>query len=301
MEGYYLVCTKCNGYYELNEGESPDDFNSCECGGELTLVHDIYDYYENNDSANYEYDYSYHSSSKGFKINKGTYFIVLIIIMTLSVFFFNGYLSDDTTNSIQGHSLIGSDSRGYVIKDIYATNKTSNPRTIAIVTGIHPRETLSKNVTSDLITKYPLDSSIKIVHYSIMVTNNPDNYSVGRNNGEGLAADYILPDILKSTDDLVIICHDHIPGYGEGFYIATPAMDEKSVKLAESVNNSMSGLNYFKSNNNNKESSSSALKFSKPLANGGFKTFVYEIPEWKSYKEAYSLTRTFIDKCFYYV
>lgn len=28
----YLVCTFCRGYYELQEGESPDDFDRCECG-----------------------------------------------------------------------------------------------------------------------------------------------------------------------------------------------------------------------------------------------------------------------------
>lgn len=31
----YLICEKCGGYYELQEGESADDFQSCECGGNL--------------------------------------------------------------------------------------------------------------------------------------------------------------------------------------------------------------------------------------------------------------------------
>ncbi|BDZ70942.1 hypothetical protein [Methanobacterium petrolearium] len=31
----YLVCPNCRGYYELQEGESPDDFVSCECGSPL--------------------------------------------------------------------------------------------------------------------------------------------------------------------------------------------------------------------------------------------------------------------------
>jgi hypothetical protein len=32
----YLVCDKCGGYYELQPGESPDDFDlTCNCGGEL--------------------------------------------------------------------------------------------------------------------------------------------------------------------------------------------------------------------------------------------------------------------------
>jgi hypothetical protein len=31
----YLICKKCGGYYELQPGESPDDFGNCECGGEF--------------------------------------------------------------------------------------------------------------------------------------------------------------------------------------------------------------------------------------------------------------------------
>jgi hypothetical protein len=31
----YLECDNCRGYYELQDGESPEDFNECECGGKL--------------------------------------------------------------------------------------------------------------------------------------------------------------------------------------------------------------------------------------------------------------------------
>ncbi len=31
----YLECDNCRGYYELQNGESPDDFSECECGGKL--------------------------------------------------------------------------------------------------------------------------------------------------------------------------------------------------------------------------------------------------------------------------
>ncbi|MGB7969004.1 MAG: hypothetical protein WCF28_05460 [Methanobacterium sp.] len=31
----YLICDECNGYYELQKGESLEDFESCECGGSL--------------------------------------------------------------------------------------------------------------------------------------------------------------------------------------------------------------------------------------------------------------------------
>jgi hypothetical protein len=31
----YLVCAECGGYYELQPGESPEDYEECECGGKL--------------------------------------------------------------------------------------------------------------------------------------------------------------------------------------------------------------------------------------------------------------------------
>ena len=302
MEKYYLVCTRCNGYYELEDGESPDDFELCQCGGDLILVQNINDYFDNEEYKEYE---EYTASNRKKKINKSTLFLVSLIIIIPLFLFLNGTwfnINDSDNSRIQDHSLIGSDTRGYVIKDVYATSKTLSPnsKTIAIVTGIHPREGLSKNVTGDLIDKYHLYSNMNIVHYDIKVTNNPDSYREGRNNGEGLAADYILPDILKSNDDLVIICHDHKPGYGQGFYIATPQMDEKSVKIAEFVNQSIPGFNYYRADNI-KESSTSALKFSKPLASAGYSTIVYEIPEWITYNEAYSMTKTLIDKCFNFI
>lgn len=34
----YLVCKKCNRYYELQKGESIEDFEHCQCGGELKYM-----------------------------------------------------------------------------------------------------------------------------------------------------------------------------------------------------------------------------------------------------------------------
>ena len=37
----YLICESCGGYYELMEEESPEDFDNCQCGGDLRLVDSI--------------------------------------------------------------------------------------------------------------------------------------------------------------------------------------------------------------------------------------------------------------------
>lgn len=37
----YLICKKCKGYYELQKGESIEDFEKCECGGSLRQVESL--------------------------------------------------------------------------------------------------------------------------------------------------------------------------------------------------------------------------------------------------------------------
>lgn len=37
----YLICEKCRGYYELQEGESPEEFDKCLCGGKLRYVENL--------------------------------------------------------------------------------------------------------------------------------------------------------------------------------------------------------------------------------------------------------------------
>jgi hypothetical protein len=37
----YVICEECGGYYELQPGESSNDFENCECGGSLSCVDNI--------------------------------------------------------------------------------------------------------------------------------------------------------------------------------------------------------------------------------------------------------------------
>jgi hypothetical protein len=44
----YLVGEKCGGYYQLQKGESPEDFDNCQCGGKLRYIDDLEEYPNNN-------------------------------------------------------------------------------------------------------------------------------------------------------------------------------------------------------------------------------------------------------------
>lgn len=49
----YLQCKKCGGYYELQEGESPEDYDVCYCGGELEYYHQSHELKRRSDNAEY--------------------------------------------------------------------------------------------------------------------------------------------------------------------------------------------------------------------------------------------------------
>lgn len=76
----YLVCDKCGSYYELQLGESPDDFtDTCKCGGKL-------EYYEN---ADYTDNFSESPLYKFLKMDNPKLFLRLWGL----VFIFLGLLS----------------------------------------------------------------------------------------------------------------------------------------------------------------------------------------------------------------
>lgn len=148
---------------------------------------------------------------------------------------------------------------------------------IALITGIHPRETLSIEPEIQAAREFGNDD-VKILSYRVNVTKNPQDYSEGRANGESLVHDYVNPNVTASDADAVIISHSHIPEYGEGFYLATPEMDNASVEIAQKISNS-SDFNYYPVTGNETYKSTSAVLVSKPIAQAGYPTFVYEIPE----------------------
>jgi len=279
----YLICQNCGGYYRLGDDESPEDFDSCQCGGKLI--------------------YSEYRESKPRMGRKKFYGALSVIaILTILVAGYIVFLPHFNEVSASNPSLIATDYRGSVSKETLTatnatSNATSNKKTIAIITGMHPREKLSINTVSDVIDQYSLSSNQAIIHYTINVTNNPENYVTGRANGEGLVADYVISDIKKSDVDVVIICHDHAPGYGMGYYVATPKMDSPSVAIGEVVEKNLPEFTYYRATAHS-EHGSSTYSVSNPLASAGIRTVVYEMPEWATYNQAYQESKKLIGTCF---
>lgn len=213
------------------------------------------------------------------------YILLTILIMVVGIFIFA---------NMSFHSSLGFDSKGYVTKDVYNHYGSSNTK-IAVITGMHPRETLSSTVVPYVIKFYALTHNVEITNYQVVVQEQPNDFSVGRDNGEGLVANFITPDVQKSDYGLVIICHDHEKGYGEGYYIATPSMDSKSITLGTAVHSMLNDFNYYQRSTNEKAQSSSINRVTIPIASTGVGVFVYEIPEWYGYGDAFWKTYALFD------
>ena len=215
------------------------------------------------------------------------------LILVILVIFLGIYLFIDSHETVE----IGSESIGYVVKDTYSHYPNPSNK-IAIVSGMHPRETLSSDVLPLVIKIYAVLNNVKIINYQVTVLDNPKDFAIGRANGEKLVHDYVVKDIAKSNFDLIIIGHDHEKGYGEGFYIATPSMDSKSVTFANKVMEDIPNFNYYKRNLSIPPKSSSIRMVDNPIVATGTPLFVYEIPEWSWFFEAIMESYRLIDASF---
>ena len=269
----YLCCDRCGKCYELQPGESPEDFdNTCDCGKKLKVYKNLQDFYKKN------------PPSKSEKRKRGVKFYTLIIVSIIII-----ALVLTLTWGVGGSgTLLGSNSLGSVTKVVYSHPGSTGP-VIAVVTGMHPREISAKEVLPGVVKAYSQSHNVEIVNYQVKVTKDPTDFAVGRANGQDLVAQYVIPDIKKSHYSLVIIVHDHEKGYGsDGYYIATPSMDSRSVTLGQSVHNILPSFNYFTRNTNQQPEGTSIQQVDNPIVASGTPVFVYEIPEWLPDSDVYS-------------
>lgn len=215
------------------------------------------------------------------------FLIIIILLIVGSIVYVQNNNYDEIAYTTLANTSIGT-------VEVGIAGNESAETSIALITGIHPREKLSIEPEIQAAREFGNDN-VKIINYKVTVTQNPEDYDEGRQNGEQLVHDYVNPHVTSSDADAVIISHSHNPEYGEGFYLATPEMDDASVSIAQKISQS-SDFNYYPVTGNETYKSTSAVLVSKPIAQAGYPTFVYEIPEdiweisstWKT-KELFGL------------
>lgn len=98
----YVICEKCGGYYELQPGEHPEDFDKCECGGKLRYERRMI----KEDYATPSSNFKLQSFSKNFKtIALGTVVIIIGLIKFAPMFLglFISFMPAQTWHQYSGY------------------------------------------------------------------------------------------------------------------------------------------------------------------------------------------------------
>ena len=124
------------------------------------------------------------------KSTKIILFVVILIVIGGIIFF------EISKNPEIKYTTIANTSIGTV--EVGTAGNENATTCIALITGIHPRETLSIDPEIQAAREFGNDN-VKIINYKVTVTESPEDYEQGRANGEITVKDFILPHLKWIT------------------------------------------------------------------------------------------------------
>jgi hypothetical protein len=223
-------------------------------------------------------------------------FIILFIFFIaalLSTYYFytplNGPISPISPISKQtsfSSVTIGATSYGSVIREGPYGNPNSSQK-IAIITGVHPLEHQAHTAFIESLKAH--NSTLKECYYiyKVNVTLDAQNYQKGRNNGQKLAYQYVVPDIEKQGFNLVIDVHNNRGNYQKERFLSVPATSPIAQNTAYQIVKHISWLSIY-----NPPNPTSPTYVTIPLIKSGTPAIIYETYMY----EPYSTTRAHADQ-----
>ncbi|MCL2312664.1 MAG: adhesin, partial [Firmicutes bacterium] len=185
---------------------------------------------------------------------------------------------------------LGSNKKG-TVKIIGPIGNENSNRKIAYIIGVHPLEsTVHNSLYNSLISK---SDSLNYCYYiyKIDVTDNPNNYDIGRLNGQLLANEFVVPDATSKQYDLVVDVHSNqgMKGgnYEETNFIFAPLNDINSKIFADEIISKIPPLVYYYP-----KSQSSPNYVTIPIMESGTPTIIYETYMYESIE----ITENYINK-----
>ena len=153
----------------------------------------------------------------------------------------NSFTADSTDSSDKSVKTIGKNSIGTVTLEGPYGNANSSVK-VAYILGQHPRESNAHDAIYDSLLNNSDYLNYSYYVYRINVTAESDDFEESRMNGQLLAQDYVVKDVLKNGYDLVIDIHASNGGYVQDPYIFAPVSDD--AVAYEAANNVTKAINY---------------------------------------------------------
>ena len=198
----------------------------------------------------------------------GLLFFLFIATATIT---FNLYPSKTTLNTNSTSiDVLGSTSYGNVLKEGPFGNTSSKVK-IAYIVGVHPLESDAHQAMVNSITEH--NNSLKYCYYiyRVNVTENADNYNIGRMNGQLLANKFVVPDIEKQNFQLAIDVHSNVGNWAETRFIFSPVNGTKAESIGMNIKSKLPWLAYYVP-----PDPTSPSYVTIPLINTGTPAIVYE-------------------------
>ena len=167
---------------------------------------------------------------------------------------------------------IGSTSYGYVDKVVYG-NYSSN-ETVVLIVGVHPQENGIHKAIANVIKSRSTSLSKRYVLYYVHVTQNVNDYSKSRMNGQLLAQKFIVPDVSNEHPMLVVDNHENHyknSGYAYCRFLYPISSTAITKTYANQIISTMSFLRVYYPPN-----PTSPQYVTVPIAKKGIPTIVYE-------------------------
>ena len=205
---------------------------------------------------------------------------------------FNSFTVDSTPLE-KSVKKIGKNSIGTVTVEGPYGNENSSVK-VAYILGQHPRESNAHDAIYDSLLNNSDYLNYSYYVYRINVTAESDDFEESRMNGQLLAQEYVVDDVVKNNYSLAIDIHSSNGGYVQDPYIFAPvSSDSVAYEAANNVTKAISYIIYYE------PASYSSPQYSTiPIDDGGVPAIVFEMrgnPDHSLETEAIQFIHT-IDK-----
>ena len=184
----------------------------------------------------------------------------------------NSFTADSADSADKSVKTIGKNSIGTVTLEGPYGNANSSVK-VAYILGQHPRESNAHDAIYDSLLNNSDYLNYSYYVYRINVTAESDDFEESRMNGQLLAQDYVVKDVLKNGYDLVIDIHASNGGYVQDPYIFAPVSnDTVAYEAANNVTQAINYVIYYE------PASYSSPQYSTiPIEEGGIPAIVFEM------------------------
>ncbi len=203
-------------------------------------------------------------------ISRSKILIILIIIFAVIGSFI--IVSEITSNNstILGESELGKVS----LEGPYGNPNSENK--IAVIVGVHPLEHKAHDSILKYLREYSSSLNSSYYVYVVDVTKDKDDFDKSRMNGQLLARDYVVPDIVSKNYSFNVDVHGNRGVYTQNNFIIAPFNDKKSTFIGKEIIRDISGLGILDFVPADDGHPTSPDYVSIPILNNGTPSLIYE-------------------------